>query len=187
MKQTRKNKLLYIFILFCVLFLSFYGYNFYLRKAYPAMYNDYVSDSCQKYGVPKELVFAVIRSESKFEKNACSHSGAIGLMQIMPETFSWLQDNISDVEMDENHLRDPETNIKYGTYFLSILRRKYKNEKVVLSAYNAGIGNVDKWLNDKEYSDDGETLKKIPYKETEKYVNDIIKAEKRYKVLYCKN
>ena len=106
-------------------------------------------------------------------------------MQIMPETFFWLQKNNSAYEMDENHLKDPKVNIEYGTYLLSLLQKKYCEKRTALCAYNAGIGNVDKWLKNKDYSDDGKNLKVIPFKETKNYVDDVINSEQKYKVI-CK-
>ena len=178
---------IYIFILVFVLATVFGGYIFFLHKAYPTDYKGFVETYSEEYKVPPELIFAVIKTESKFKKNAMSNSGAIGLMQIMPETFSWLQTHIANETLDEEKLKDPKVNIEYGTYYLSYLRKKYSDEKVQLSAYNAGIGTVEKWLKNKEYSSDGKTLKKIPYKETENYVSDVLTSLEKYKKLYNNN
>ncbi len=184
-KKILKITFKYGLIFLSIFTLLLYGYEFYLKRAYPLHYHDFVQEACQKYNVEKELVFAVIREESKFKKEACSHAGAIGLMQIMPETFFWLQKNNSAYEMDENHLKDPKVNIEYGTYLLSLLQKKYSEKRTALCAYNAGIGNVDKWLKNKDYSDDGKNLKVIPFKETKNYVDDVINSEQKYKGI-CK-
>lgn len=187
-KNSRlRTFLMYIFIVIFIVFTIFNGYIFFLHKAYPTDYREFVETYSEKYNVPPELIFAVIKSESKFKENALSNSGAIGLMQIMPETFSWLQTHIADETLDEDKLKDPKINIEYGTYFLSYLSKKYRDEKVQLSAYNAGIGTVERWLKNKEYSSDGKTLKKIPYKETENYVSDVLKSREKYKKLYYDN
>ena len=119
-----KTFLIYLFGLIFVLAVVFCGYIFFLHKAYPTDYKEFVETYSVEYNVPPELIFAVIMAESKFKKNALSNSGAIGLMQIMPETFSWLQTHIANETLDEDKLKDPKVNIEYGTYFLSYLRKK---------------------------------------------------------------
>lgn len=176
-------KFLVILLLSVICF--FYVYRFYLKQFYPIKFEEYVLASCEKYNVSKELVFAVIRTESGFKVRAKSKAGAIGAMQIMPETFEWLQSNLRvGVKKSSECLNDLKTNIDYGTYFLSILQNKYNDEKVVLCAYNAGIGTVDRWLNDPRYSDDKKTLKEIPFKETKNYVFKVENSKKKYKFLY---
>lgn len=163
----------------------FVGYRFYLKKAYPIKYQNFIEDACKIHHIEEPLVLAVIRAESKFQENANSKAGAIGLMQITPETFEWLQrQSGKKVYLDETNLKDPKINIEYGTYFLSILKKKYSDEKVILSAYNAGMGTIDKWLKDPSYSLDGKALKSIPYPETENYVENVLNNQKMYKKLY---
>lgn len=166
--------------------LLFGGYNLYFKKAYPIKYQNFIKESCKIHNVEESLVFAVIRAESKFQENAKSSAGAIGLMQITPETFNWLQRRTEQSSFEKNLLTDPKVNIEYGTYFLSILQKKYSDEKVILSAYNAGMGTVDKWLKTPEYSLDGKILKSIPYPETENYVKKVLSYQKMYKKLYYK-
>lgn len=179
-------RFLIFFIVLSICF--FYVYKFYLKVSYPIKYSEYVSESCEKYGVEKELAFAVMRTESNFNEDANSRAGAIGLMQIMPETFEWLQSNLREKNIkDKEQLKDPKVNIDYGIYLLSLLKNKYTNEAVALCAYNAGIGAVDRWLNDSSLSDDKRTLKKIPYDETRNYVLKVLNSKKKYKNLYFKN
>ena len=84
-------------------------------------------------------------------------------MQIMPETFSWLQNyKYGEVTLDEDDLFEPDINIKYGCIFLEFLTQKYEVTSTVVAAYNAGFGIVDTWLNTSEYSSDGKTLSYIP-------------------------
>lgn len=176
-------KILLVLIVAALCF--FYGYKSYLKSAYPIKFYDYVSAASAKYGVEKELIFAVIRTESSFREDAVSRAGAIGLMQITPETFDWLQLNLRPSNRkSQEALKDPEVNIDYGTYLLSILANKYSDETATLCAYNAGISNVKKWLNDPQYSDNKVTLKQIPYKETRDYVARVKKSKKVYKSLY---
>ena len=154
------------------------------KRAYPREYTEYVENYAEQYGVPETLVFAVIRTESSFDSGAVSSAGAVGLMQMMPETFSWLTNEILFDPLDEGMLHDPETNVKYGTYLLSRLYDRYADWELALAAYNGGVGNVDQWLEDPEYADGQGGLKKIPFKETRQYVKKVADAWDMYERLY---
>ncbi len=154
------------------------------RQSYPQDYAEYVEVYAEDYGVPEPLVFAVIRTESGFDSGAVSHAGAVGLMQMMPDTFTWLTDEILFDHLDEGMLYDPETNIKYGTYYLSRLYDRYGDWSVALAAYNGGPGNVDDWLADPAYADGEGGLKHIPFKETRRYVKKVADAWDMYERLY---
>jgi soluble lytic murein transglycosylase len=163
----------------------FFGYDFYLKKSYPVDFKEYVETCSERYKINKYLIFSVIKSESKFDKNAKSKAGAVGLMQIMPNTFKGLQnDRERDIIMDDSYLEEPDVSIDYGTYFLSKLLEKYNSEELALAAYNAGPAKIDEWLENKEYSDNSKVLSKIPYKETENYVKNVIKDKNIYQKLY---
>ena len=110
-------------------------------------------------------------------------------MQIMPETFEWLQ-NLSDGEItySESELLNPEINIKYGTCFLNYLMHHYNgNEQLAVAAYNAGSANVDSWLEDEKYSSDGDNLHSIPFAETKQYVEKVENTKAVYESLYYDN
>ena len=154
------------------------------KNAYPREYAEYVEVYSQKYGVPESLVFAVIHTESGFDSGAVSSAGAVGLMQMMPDTFAWLTDEILFEHLESGMLYDPETNIKYGTYLLSRFYDRYGDWELTLAAYNGGVGNVDSWLEAPEYSDGEGGLKKIPFKETRNYVKKVADARDTYERLY---
>ncbi len=154
------------------------------KNAYPCDYNTYVDTYAEQYGVPQALVYAIIKTESDFDSGAESAAGARGLMQIMPETFRWLTDEILFEHLDDGMLYDPETNVRYGVYYLSRLYDRYGNWKVVFAAYNAGPGQVDEWLEDPAYANGEGGLQKIPFKETRKYVQKVDKAWATYDRLY---
>lgn len=153
------------------------------KELHPREFPDPVEKYAEEYNVPEALIYAVIQCESSFDPNAVSPVGAQGLMQLMPETFQWL---------NEYHLRedtvtdftDPETNIKYGTFYLSFLYKRYGNWETAIAAYNAGHGKVDGWLKDSRYSNNGETLYNIPYEETYNYVNRVFEAYNEYSEIY---
>lgn len=160
-------------------------YDKYERNAYPREYKDYVEKYASEYGVPEYMVYAVIKTESDFQSGAVSEAGAVGLMQMMPDTFNWLT-TITKENHNKGMLYDPETNIKYGTYYLSYLYLKYGSWDTVYAAYNAGEGNVDKWLGDKLDADGTKKLDSIPFEETEAYVKKVNKAAEIYDRLYYK-
>ena len=154
------------------------------KRSYPREYTEYVETYAEQYGVPETLIFAIIRTESSFDSGAVSSAGAVGLMQMMPATFAWLTDEILFDHLESGMLYDPETNIKYGTYLLSRLYDRYGDWDLTLAAYNGGVGNVDKWLEDPAYSDGEGGLKKIPFKETRNFVKKVSDAKKTYERLY---
>lgn len=163
------------------------AYFFLLKKAYPIEYEDIVIQETAKYEIEPSLVYAVIRSESSFQPKAKSKAGAMGLMQLTPETFQWLQSKVKPEEpLDDSALNDPEINIRYGVYLLYLLRRQYDDDTVVLCAYNAGMGNVNRWLSNTQTSSDGETLTSIPIEETRNYVDRVLKSKEMYEKLYGK-
>ncbi|MDR1467534.1 MAG: lytic transglycosylase domain-containing protein [Oscillospiraceae bacterium] len=148
-------------------------------------YLEYIQFYAEKYNVDPALICAIIKSESKFQKDAHSKAGAIGLMQLMPGTFNDLQKDRKDKEiMDEKNLEDPETNIDYGTYFLSQLIQKFGSEEVSIIAYNAGANRAEKWMSEENEQQGSITIEKIPYDETRKYAKQVIRDRKIYKNLY---
>ena len=154
------------------------------KNAYPLEYTEYVERYAEQYGIPESLIYAIIRTESSFDSGAVSSAGAVGLMQMLPETFRWLTDEILFDHLESGMLYDPETNIKYGTYLLSRYYDRYGDWELTLAAYNGGPGNVDKWLEDPEYADGEGGLKKIPFKETRNYVKKVNNARDTYERLY---
>ena len=160
-----------------------------LQHFYPQEYAQYVNEYSTMYGVDEAFVYAVIRTESGFRAEVESSAGAMGLMQIMPDTFEYLQSLESDTESyPESELLNPEINIKYGTYYLYILLQHYNgDENLATAAYNAGLSNVDSWLTDSRYSSDGITLSSIPYSETQQYVQRVENTKRVYESLYYDN
>lgn len=160
----------------------------YVESSYPLKYEKEVEAAAKRYGVDKYLIYGVIKTESNFDSDAVSHVGATGLMQLMPETFEWVQSYYVDETYEDytfEDLKDPALNIDYGTHILSILLDMYDGvEDTAVSAYNAGVGNVNSWLEDSEYSDDGKTLKYVPFPETENYRHKVAQNKSCYKAYY---
>lgn len=153
------------------------------KKEHPVQYSAEVEMFSENYSVPRELIYAVIKTESSYKSDAVSKKGAVGLMQIKPDTFVWLCEKNGDENNDPDLLYNPQVNIKYGTYYLDMLYSEFGSWETALAAYNAGPSNVRKWLKDSEYSSDG-VLTNIPFEETRQYVEKVIKARDTYIELY---
>ena len=167
-----------IILIFCILIA------FRIQKIiYKKDYEEYVQKYSQQYNVDENLVYALIKAESNFNANAQSSKGAIGLMQLMETTAQdvckRMDLNISNNELKEK-LLEPEININIGTKYLSILIQQYGNVEIAITAYNAGIGTVDNWIEKDIIKADGSNVEKIPYKETNNYVRKILRDYKIY-------
>ena len=156
---------------------------------YPQSYSEQVSANAAEFSVDEALVYAVMRTESGFRPEVESHAGAVGLMQLMPETFEWLQNRLDgEVKYTAEDLKNPDVNIRYGTYFLSLLIPQYDGDvRTIAAAYNAGTAAVDSWLSDSQYSSDGKHLSTIPYTETSNYADKVASTFEMYKQLYYDN
>ena len=155
-----------------------------LKGIYKIKYNEYVEAYSKEYGVDKLMIYSIIKAESNFKENAISNKGACGLMQLMDNTAQEVAKNELMDYKTETTLYDPEDNIRIGTKFFADLKELYSNDEVALAAYNAGIGNVDKWINSGIIKADGSDIENIPFKETNTYVRKILKNYSMYKELY---
>src|SRR5262249_53814045 len=117
----------------------------YERIRYPLRYSEYVRVHAREHSLDPALLAAVIYQESKFRSSAKSSSGAIGLMQLTPSTARGIAIRTHGNAFRTEDLYNPEINIRYGAWYLDNLFRKYGSERLVLAAYNAGQGNVDRW------------------------------------------
>lgn len=154
------------------------------KRAYPREYLDEVRAASDEFGVPESIIFAVIKTESDFDKTAVSSAPAHGLMQLTEETYFWIGNDMLGEDPSAFDIYDPELNIRYGAYYLSFLYRKYQNWDTAFAAYNAGPGNVNDWLEDGKISDSDGNLVAIPYKETRNYVKKVNVAIEKYNELY---
>lgn len=156
-----------------------------LKNFFPLEYEKSIIEYSEMYNVDPNLVAAVINTESKFVVDASSSKGAIGLMQIMPDTGKWIAEKLELTNFKEEIIADPEMNIRMGTWYLKKLSNDFNGDYIlILAAYNGGPGNVTKWLEDEKYSSDGENLHKIPFKETKSYVQRVKFNHKIYRYLY---
>ena len=158
-----------------------------LKIIYPMQYKTEVLAASKKYDLDPALVYAIIKTESNFDQNAVSPKDAMGLMQLTKETLDFVITKSTLDNHPASDLFDPKFNIESGCFFLNFLLDDFQSQNTAIAAYNAGRGNVKKWLADSQYSKDGKTLYKIPFDETSNYVKKINTAYTIYKNLYFKN
>lgn len=155
-----------------------------LPHVFPRKYQKEIEYFCQQYDLPDSLVYGVVFTESRFEEGAISIKEAKGLMQIGESTGEWAGGLLDITEYSQEMLFEPKVNIKIGCWYLNKLIHQFGVVETALAAYNAGSGNVSKWLKDEKYSDDGVLLKEIPYGETKRYVKKVMIVQKIYQWLY---
>ena len=184
MKKTLKKLmiLICIIILVCVFMLWLYRNIFFPRK-----YKDVVEQAAGIYNVDPNLVYAVIKQESKFNNEATSKSGAKGLMQLMDSTAKDMVQNINSINKNDYNIYDPHTNIFIGTKYLSYLISHFDgNYYLAIVAYNAGMGKIEEWLNKDytEYTTFSDIYECIEYTETKNYLTQVITNYNYYTKLY---
>lgn len=172
------------FLAFAI-YLTFASESFQRHYLYPFPYRDTVETYSDRYRVDPYLAVAVIKTESKFQDDVHSHRGAIGLMQLMPDTAEWIATQLEDPAYSVEAIHEPERNIRYGIWYLSTLQREFDgNDVLALAAYNAGRGNVQSWIREYGWPADFHDIDAIPYKETREYVRKVLLTEHKYRSLY---
>ncbi len=150
-------------------------------QLYPEKYSELIEKYSEEYNVDSKLVYAIIKQESNFQTDACSSKGAKGLMQLMDGTAIEIAEKIDCSDVD---LNNPEINIRLGIKHLADLIDRYNNEKMAIIAYNAGMGNVDSWIDKGIIDKDGTNLENVPYKETNMYLRKVLQNYEIYCMLY---
>ncbi len=155
-----------------------------LKLVFPLKYADAIEKNAARFNVDPFLVMGIISAESGFRADVSSHRNAKGLMQLKEDTAAWCVEQFG-LSADAANLFDPETNITIGCSYLEyLIDLFYGDVETALAAYNAGLGNVRKWLSDPSYSDDGKSLKQIPFSETANYVKTVARRRAVYQNLY---
>ena len=153
-------------------------------ETYPLAHRELIQCYSAKEGLEPAYMAAIIMSESSFRTDATSGVNAQGLMQIMPETGEWIAGKFGE-EYTEGCLYDPETNVKYGCWYMGFLMARYNSDKACASAaYHSGQGTVDGWLQNPDYSPDGRTLSVIPGENANTYVERVLRYYEKYKEIY---
>lgn len=157
------------------------------RAQHPLEYASMIVQYALAQNLDPALVSAVILCESSFNPQAESRLGARGLMQLMEDTAQWVAHKLDedDASYSFDRLYDAETNIRFGTWYLGYLSRRFDGDPTkIVCAYHAGQGNVDAWLKNPEYSRDGVTLDVIPTKDTAAYASRVLRARDVYRKYY---
>ena len=161
-----------------------------IPRLYPSYYWDQVSTAAIEAGVDPYLVLSVIRQESYFNERAVSRAGAVGLMQIMPQTGRRLAHSMGVRPFRRSLLFDPEVSIRMGTRFLGDQVQSFMEGptepvgfELGLAAYNAGPHVARQWVKRFPYEDPDAFVERIPYKETRLYVKKVLKNYVIYKAL----
>lgn len=145
----------------------------FLRPSEPVSH--FIEQSAMEENISPSLLEAVIRTESKFDEKAISHVGAVGMMQLMPDTAAWISETSG---LPSDNLESPEQNIPLGAWYLNFLLKKYHNNEVLaLAAYNAGRGNVDEWIEKKGWPEGFNDIDQIPFPETREFVKSVVHTE----------
>lgn len=157
--------------------------SWFMKYLYPLNYEESIVKYAREYNVDPYLVASVIKVESNFSPEVVSPKGAVGLMQLMPTTAQWVAEKIAMEGFTPEHLKNPDLNIRIGTWYLSSLMEEFHGDlTLVLAAYNGGRGNVAQWLKNGEL--DGTREEQIPFPETRNFVTKVKKSYEWYRKLY---
>jgi soluble lytic murein transglycosylase len=152
--------------------------------ALPLRHEDIIRQQSADKDLDPSLVAGIIYAESRF-RDATSHAGARGLMQITPATADYIAQKSGGTKFEQGDLATPQINISYGAWYLRYLLDRYDgNEVLALCAYNGGEGNVDKWLQEAHVADTAFTLQRVPFAETREYVTRVLDARADYRRQY---
>ncbi|MBQ3078071.1 MAG: lytic transglycosylase domain-containing protein [Clostridia bacterium] len=153
------------------------------RRVFVLPYRALLEREAARFALSPSLVAGLVLAESGFDAAALSPAGAVGLMQLTPDTYQWLCHK-QGVSPEAGELTDPACNLRFGCYNLSLLLGQFPDLPTALAAYNAGPARVRSWLRDPALSRDGEKLDSIPYPETETHGQRVLLYRLAYRVLY---
>ncbi len=155
--------------------------------SYAITYQDIIERYANEYNLQPAFVAAIMRNESSFRTDAESSVGARGLMQLMPDTASWIAGKLGESgSYSFDNLYDAETNIRYGCWYLNYLSRMFRGDAVLVSAaYHAGQTTVTRWLSDSSISSDGMTIavENLPDGPTKQYAGRVTTTYGIYQAL----
>jgi soluble lytic murein transglycosylase len=167
------------------LFASGSGPSWYTQTVYPLEYAGAIRAGAARYDLDPALVAAVVYAESKFDEHARSSAGAVGLMQILPETADQIAAESGGVTFTTQDLETPRVNVRYGSYYLRQALDAFDGDKVAaIASYNAGMGAVGEWVAAAHADGHDLRIKDIPYPETRAYVEKVLEARRVYREEY---
>jgi len=179
-RKNAKKLLIVLVAIILIIIVAFCINKLMIKILYKKDYSEYVTKYSLAYEVDENLIYALIKAESNFEADVSSLKGAQGLMQLMYSTAEDVAKK-NGIELTEENILEPDININIGTKYIATLLEKYECVEIALAAYNAGSGNVDKWIKNGVIKADGSDIENIPFKETNTYVRKIMRDYKIYK------
>lgn len=180
-------KKVYFGVLIIIIMLIFFSHKTLLKMFFPLEYSSSVERYSSIYGVDPNIIYSIINVESKFNADAVSKKGAVGLMQITPKTGKYIASLLNRDDYDEKRLLEPEVNIEFGTFYISKLYKDFNgNLNYILAAYNGGEGNVRKWI-EQNQNDGILGIEEIPFGETREYIKRVNSCYRVYTYLYGSN
>jgi len=156
------------------------------RWIYPISYTEEIKQNAAKYELDPLLIAAIIRVESNYRLKAVSPKGAVGIMQIMPDTAAWIlqQDDFGRISVQDVG-SEANAGISLGSWYVKELHRQFKGNLIQsLAAYNAGPGKVRQWIDKGVWDGQEQTIRNIPYGETRHYVQRVMYYYKKYQQVY---
>ncbi|TMV48335.1 lytic transglycosylase domain-containing protein [Paenibacillus mesophilus] len=185
MKVFRKKRVFALLFVF-FLVLLFYNSDWLGKWIYPIRYEQDIAISAKNYKVDPFLIAAIIRVETNFNPDKVSRKGAVGLMQLMPDTAEWIVERAGYAEETSRSLHRGDVNIEVGAWYLNSLYNQFDNNQIaVLAAYNAGPGNARKWLENGTWDGTLKHIGQIPFGETRHYVQRVLYYYDKYAKLYA--
>lgn len=183
-KNLNKRGQRVLLILLLAAFLCLLGQKYLPYWLYPTPYYDDIIIQAERAGLDPKLVLAVAKVESNFSAEAVSPVGAIGVMQLMPNTAEWLAERNGE-DFSADSLYDPVYNIKMGTEYLHFLLDYWDwDVDKAIASYNAGQSKVAEWLNNGTWDGTSANAADIPYEETRAYLRKVLDVYQRYNRLY---
>lgn len=154
-----------------------------LQEFFPVSFAELIQAAGEHHEIDWALIAAIIQVESSYSPSAVSKKGAVGLMQVMPETAAWVSSRLGK-QVAREDLLDPEVNIQLGTYYLRYLLDRFSSEQAALAAYNGGPSNVARWLEEGTWDGTYEQSHRIPFAETRSYVRKVLFMRSLYRFIY---
>ncbi|MCC2685879.1 MAG: lytic transglycosylase [Paenibacillaceae bacterium] len=180
-----RKKRVFALLLIAFLAILFFQSHLWGKWLYPIRYQQEISFHANQFGVDPLLIASIIRVESNFKPDRVSNKGAVGLMQIMPDTAEWMFQRDPFRHMTQEHLVIPADNIQMGTWYVQWLLEQFKgNVNAMLAAYNAGPGNAGKWLENGDWDGTLSDANRIPFGETRHFVTKVNYYYSKYAQFY---
>ncbi|MDI3257617.1 MAG: lytic transglycosylase domain-containing protein [Kyrpidia sp.] len=180
----RRRWMVLLFVLLAIVFALMQS-KWVARWMYPLYYYDDIRAEAGRYDLDPLLVAAVVRVESSFVEDRVSKVGAVGLMQLMPDTAQWIVQQPGAPRVSPDALKDPKTSLAMGTWYLSYLVHRFQGNSVAaVAAYNAGPNRVERWLKEGQWDGTLDQADRIPVGETRHFVQRVFFTFDRYKEIY---